>query len=320
MHTKLARALIGVCLLCAVACAPAFGETPGWELNKEAVKETTALKSRIAQTLKIEDTKLLGSAVAVECKGSDEGNVSTTGKGEITKFTATECKPATGGCTAGTVKVTALHLPWKTQLEGPGEAAFILDKMSGASGAPGWVFECTIFGVKVTDECTRETTHLVDDASGGVDIMFEAETEAETFNCSIGGSDQGLVSGYDLLEDPAGKELTMGLACQPGIACFELKNPGGPMTKTGEKRTIEVVNVVTAGKPATLTAGAIREGFFTVNDTELEVCRTLTYGLGEVCTFEVAYVKKTANTEPAAVLKILITLGREPNNELTNSG
>jgi hypothetical protein len=315
MYTKLATILIGACLLSAVVCAPAFAEVPLWELNKVPVTETTSVNSKITEKLRIEDMNTPSGAVAVECNGSDEGNVNTGGKGEITKLTATECKPSTGGCGTGTVKVTALHLPWKTQLEEPGEGAYFLDKTTSGESTPGWKMECTILGIKFTDECTGETTHLIEAVSGGVDTVFEPELETKALNCTIGGSGQGLVSAADLLENPGGKKLAVGF-CLAGFPCFELLNPGGVFTKTGEKRTIEVRNIVMAGKPAGLAASFPRIGFFTVNDAEVEVCRKLNYALNEVCTFEIAYIKKTGASEPAVRLKILVTYGLEPNNEL----
>ncbi|HEY2630824.1 MAG TPA: hypothetical protein VGI26_00420 [Solirubrobacteraceae bacterium] len=321
MYTKLATILIGLCLPCAVACTPAFGEELEWELNKTPVKETIAVKSKIAETIRIEDMKTPSGAVAVACKGSDEGNVNAGGKGELTKFTMSECTPVTGGCGAGTIKITALHLPWKTQLMEPGEEAFFLDKISsGGTGTPGLKVECTILGIKITDECTGETTHMIEAAPSGINVIFETELAAEAYNCTLGGSAQGLMSGIDLLEDPSGKELAAGFACLAGFPCFELKNPGGIFTKTGEKRTIEVKDIFLTGKPAALTAGAFRAGFFTVNLEELETCRKLTYALNEVCTFEIAYIKKTVTPEPVVRLKILITHGLEPNNELGFSG
>jgi hypothetical protein len=320
MHAKLATAVAGTCLLFAIACAPVFAEGPIWELNKEPVVEKTSVTSRVVEMFRIEDMKTVTGAVAVECRGSDEGNVSTSGKGEIIKFTTTECKPSTGGCGAGTIKVTALHLPWKTQLEGPGETgAYFLDKMSSGESVPGWKMECTILGITFVDECTKEATHLLQAGSGGVDTLFETELEAEALNCSVGGSGQGLVSATDLLENPGGRELDIS-SCFAGFPCFELLNPGGAFTKTGEKRTIEVRNIVIAGKPSGLGAAFTREGFFTVNDAEVETCRKLTYALNQVCTFEIAYVKKTGVSEPAVRLKILVTFGLEPKNELVFSG
>lgn len=312
MPKNLISAVLATCLLTSVWCATATAAVPLWSVGGATVKEKITIKSKFS-ALKIEDAKAPLGPTGVECRATDEGSVNTEGKGEVSKVTLTECKVVKGTC-GGTLAVSAAHLPWITKLQEP-SGPDNQDKISGSSGAPGWHVECTIAGVKVVDECTGEIAYRVETVPGGVETVFETE-EAEALNCSQGGAKQGSVTGTDLYENPAGKELAINDDCVAFEPCFEIKNPGGPFTAAGQKRTIEVTNLVAEGKPASLHIAASRAGFFSIEEAQVETCRKHFYTLGETCTFEVTCIKLTMANERVARLEAIITLGIEPKNKL----
>lgn len=312
MSKNLISAALTTCLLASVWCATAAAEVPLWSVGGTTVKEKVTIKSKFT-TLKIEDAKAPLGPTAVECHATDEGAVNTEGKGEISKITLTECKVVKGTC-GGTLAVSAAHLPWTTKLQEP-SGPNNRDKISGSSGAPGWHVECTVAGVKVVDECTGEISYRVETVSGGVDTFFETG-EAEALNCTQGGAKQGAVTGIDLYENPSGKELAINNDCVAFEPCFEIKNPGGAFTAAGQKRTIEVTNLVAEGKIASLSVAASRAGFYSIKEAEVETCRKHTYNLGETCTFEVTCTKLTMANEPVARLEVLVLLGIEPKDRL----
>lgn len=310
-----AMAALAVCLSFMALASTALAEQPVWTIGGETVKENIAVNSKY-ESFKIEDMKTPTGAVQVECKANDEGTVGVEGKDEVTKVTVEGCKPVTGGCTEGTIVVKPVHLPWKTQLQEPAEGSNRDKVSSSGAGTPGWKVECTIIGVKVTDECTGEVTHDVLAVSGGVDMLFETEAESESLNCSLGGAHEGLVSAVDLDENVSGKALSIKVGCLAAQPCFEMKNPGGAFTAVGQKRTIEVMDTVAAGKPSALAVVATRVGFFTINETQVATCRTMNYALNQVCTFEVTYSKERKANEAIVALNMLVVPGIEPKDRL----
>lgn len=315
MNKRTMTAVFAGCLALAACTGTALAVQPVWMLGGETVKETITVKSKY-ESLTLEDMKTPSGAIEIECRANDEGTVGTEGKDETTKVTVEACKSIKGACTEATISVKPLHLPWKTQLQEPAEGSNRDKIFSSGAGAPGWKIECTIIGLKVTDECTGEVTHDVLTVSGGVNTLFETEAESEALNCSLGGAGQGLESAVDLNENVGGKALAVKVACLAAEMCFELKNPGGPFTAVGQKRTIEVANFVAAGKPTSLWVVATRTGFFTINEAEVEVCRKKTYALGASCTFEVTYSKERKANEPIVYLNMLITPGNEPSDRI----
>jgi hypothetical protein len=216
MHIKLAAALIAVLALSAIACSSAFAEYEGgeWALSGTILEETIAIKGKSA-SVKLEDTK----EGAVECKTSGEGKVGAEGKGEITAMTYSECKTIKS-CEAGTITVKAVHLPWKVQLAFPEETTDRANISSGGSGAPGLDLECKVFGIKVNDECTGETSVNAETVTGGVNTIFDSKSAHLT--CSLGGVGTGVVTGTILDENPTGHELQV-----PFIRMEVSNNSGG---------------------------------------------------------------------------------------------
>jgi hypothetical protein len=189
--------------LCAVMCSTALA-TPEWEVKGSPVTENVTVKTKEVGEFQMEDTKgSFGSPSTIQCTGSGEGTVGPEGKGKITATSITGCI-GVRACEPTGVTVTALHLPWNTQLvETESE---IRDKISsGGSGAPGWLVECLVAGITVKDECTGETTVEINDTSSGVDLNSDAKSARGS--CTLGGANTGVMAGTSLDENPASGTL-----------------------------------------------------------------------------------------------------------------
>ncbi len=204
--SALAFALAIVLVACAFAAAKAHAyEGPLWTLGESDVSEITTAKSASSVNT-FEDSKTLGGAAKVECKVTTEDKANTSGKGEITAFTASECL-SVKVCT-GTVTVLAVHLPWHTQLEEvEGKIRALVS--SGGSGQPGVLVECTVLGLTIKDECTGETTAAAENTSGGTNLVFDAKSAH--LNCSVGGAGTGVVTGTESEEVAGGLKLNVGI-------------------------------------------------------------------------------------------------------------
>jgi hypothetical protein len=91
----------------------------------------------------------------VRCKDSGAGTVGETGTGTVTEFSFSKCEPVGGECNdTYPASITALHLPWKTQLAfGSKESAHLSFTEDGA-GAPGFKFSCYVIpSLPVSFEC-----------------------------------------------------------------------------------------------------------------------------------------------------------------------
>jgi hypothetical protein len=123
------------------------------------------------------------------------------------------------GCstTAETPNIWAENLPWETEVElieqtgFTGFAGLILP--SGTNTTIGWTVECTILGIKSEDTCTSPEGVAELNLSGTnlVEIFSEAFTElagAKLANCSVGGTETGVVEGQGTYGLFGGGELT----------------------------------------------------------------------------------------------------------------
>lgn len=200
-----ALALAFVILVAAVfAAANAHAyEGPMWALGEEDVAESTNVKSPSSVNT-FEDSKTSGGAAKVECHVTTEGKVNTSGKGEVTAFTASECLSVK--VCAGTITVLAVHLPWHTQLEEVEEKVRAIISSSG-EGQPGYLLTCTISELLVEDECTGETTAAAENTSTDTKVVFDSKSAH--LKCSVGGVEAGVITGTESME-AAGAVLNVG--------------------------------------------------------------------------------------------------------------
>jgi hypothetical protein len=156
MFRSVLLALVAVMALSAVAAASASAETGEWLLNEKPVTESTP----VTFSLQPEKTFTLlsgGGGPSITCASvTGKGTVAPKGAGTITEFKLGKCtKTSRGICEEETKKseeakewVTAVNLPWKTELTGQ------LNIFEGKSADPGWQFECTSILGTLKGTCT----------------------------------------------------------------------------------------------------------------------------------------------------------------------
>ena len=110
-------------------------------------KVTSAVKVTGTSELTLEDKgDGVWSPLGITCPEKTEGTVEAGGKGTITNFVASECKPV-GKCEKIN-NVTATTFPWSTELY-EAEGA-VRDRIAGGN----YTFGCTDGGVYTTDTCS----------------------------------------------------------------------------------------------------------------------------------------------------------------------
>jgi hypothetical protein len=222
-------ALIAMFAFCVVGVASAGALTTllaEWLIGGKAVTATTAVSA--SGTLLLEDTNAekIGLKASVECTGSLDGTVGTNGADEVTVALTTSEKEVSKTALSGesfsctdesdceAPKVWAVHLPWSTTLVLAEETTFI-DKIAekGTGGKPGWYVECTILGIKATDEClaANEAGSEAKNVASGVEGVF-SETFNEKFGfklalCSSSGEETGIVAGTGITKPVSGTEI-----------------------------------------------------------------------------------------------------------------
>jgi|HubBroStandDraft_3_1064219.scaffolds.fasta_scaffold44081_2 hypothetical protein len=285
MHKQAMAIIAATCALGAVALQTATAEAhegPIWEIGGSEVSGSSVIKSKSVGGITVEDLGAPGEP-KIECKETDEGSVGIFGRGEVTKATMAECKILKGPCTSiGTV--TALHLPWATQLENV-EGKFRDMTADNGSGAPGLGFDCsTILGL-IEDQCTGEITSATENVTGGVNLVFDSKSEHG--NCSIGGAGAGVISGTDLYEHPSEKSLTVGGTGGGLRVPLTISFPGGPTTQTDTIRNVRaagggVINLV----EIKMTGGDATQ--FDVKEEKMGTCASLKEG--DSCRIEITFI------------------------------
>lgn len=229
-----------------------------WLFNGAAV--TAALSAEFTETeMLLEDTKVSGVKAVVKCSLILDGSVTTSGGGEIKELLnsskeAISLTPLSGlalSCTGvencGEPKVWAVDLPWSVELaagEVSGKELFMITIPKGTGGNPGWYVECTVFGVKISDECTDEVAESeAKNVTGGVEAIFSATQEEELrvplATCSQSKEATGVMEGKGVVKDT--EAGTLSVAAQGGQTVDASPNPlKFPTIKANETREAEV--------------------------------------------------------------------------------
>jgi hypothetical protein len=192
-------------------------------------KVMTELLTEATGELELKDIALKATVL---CSGSLDGWVGPSSLGfvsevlslgageigqEVLKTPPLLCRGVEGCSTSPTApEVWAVNLGWQTEvelLEETGFTGFALFVSPHAGGGEiGWVVQCTIIGVTVQDECTTdrgvaeltlEGTRLLANFSDG----FTELAELKLANCTIGGAENGVVTGGGVLAVSSGGEL-----------------------------------------------------------------------------------------------------------------
>jgi hypothetical protein len=176
--------------------------------EKWAWKEVAATEEvRIKGSLRLSDDNIpIEGKVVVECSGEAVGFVGPGIHGRITevKTSAAQCRNIEH-CEK-VEKIEAIHLPWQTEnTEVGGKPVTILKAVTtGAGKEAGWAVTCKVLGIVEEDSCENpegkpESLALKNDATKNgekIELLVLATFEKlRMANCSIGGTEEGLVEG-----------------------------------------------------------------------------------------------------------------------------
>jgi hypothetical protein len=177
---------------------------PEWRQGGAALSEPVAVKSK--GTLKLTDERVSGHVISVECEAAGEGSAGVGPLDEQTKSTLSKCTLVKEGeCeAAGGVSMTAVNLPWRSELADVGGTPGDVISTSG-KGTLGYKIECRVSGIKkVVDECTGTLlSTLMTNVTGGVDATFDGPL----LKCTKGGTNAGALEGTQLIEATKGSAL-----------------------------------------------------------------------------------------------------------------
>jgi hypothetical protein len=220
----LGMALVAVFAFSVVVAAVASAETATFLLAEWLVGGTAVaanLPATVTGELLLEDTNALKAGIKADalCSGILVGTIGVNGAATITEalnledvgISLTALSGTSIACTddndCESAKAWAVNLPWTGTLELIEQTSFtgfaILLEKSGAN--PGWYVECTLLGVKATDECNANTEGVAEakNVAGGVEGVFsEAFTELAGLKlalCSSSGEETGIVEGTGLI-------------------------------------------------------------------------------------------------------------------------
>ncbi len=171
---------------------------PEWRQGGAGLTEAVAAKWK--GTVKLVDE----GKNSEECEGTTEGSVEIGGLDEETKWTTSKCTIISSESCEAPSTLTAVHLPWHSELTFAGGASYDVLTGSGKTTA-GYKLECEVGGiVKTVDECTATTLKTgMTNVTGGVDAAFDGEK----LNCTAGGSGKGSLTGTQLVEATKGGKL-----------------------------------------------------------------------------------------------------------------
>lgn len=253
----LLAALVSCAALAASASAVEALTGAEWLFKEESV--TAGLSIEAESEFLLEDTKVSGVKASVKCSAILDGSVTTNGGGEIVEVLnlskeAISLTPLTGlalSCTnvenCAEPKVWAVDLAWSIDLisgEILEKSLFMISLVKSSGGNPGWYVECTILGIKVSDECVDEDLESeAKNVAGGVEASFSAAQEEELLvplaTCSQSHEKTGVIEGKATIKAAEG---TLAVAQVGGPTVNGNPNPVSfPTIKAGEKREVEVV-------------------------------------------------------------------------------
>jgi hypothetical protein len=162
-------------------------------------KLTSSLGVQPTGETTITDTKWLGGGFGVGCKHvTMEGTIEAGGNGTIKSYVVTECHKI--GCES-IGEVSAIHLPWKTELytSGGGIRKRIV---SGGSGTPEWRFICRVLGSNYEDVCGLNTSAEMLNHPLEGDVVAKFDENSNKVGCSLGGAEAGTWQGEITIPSP----------------------------------------------------------------------------------------------------------------------
>ena len=199
----LAVTAIGAVTAGAAAATPwewySYVHSPEWQQGGSPLNLAASAKLKGTVTVQDENASTLGDP-KVECEISGEASVGPESAGTETHATFSKCAAVYGTCKSA--ELSAVHLPWHSELTSAGNVI-----TEDGAGAPGYELTCVLLGTKVKDVCTAPTLSTsTENVSGGVSTTFDGEK----LKCSIGGAHEGNLKGTVLFEAAEGAKLNTG--------------------------------------------------------------------------------------------------------------
>lgn len=199
------RLLAGVAALSLLLAVPALASAHGsgfqWK-GKAFMPITKTQGAEFSGKLLVFDTDAGGEIpMGVECTVNATVNVSTNGTGEVTAVTASSCVGKTWCESAKPSSLTAVNLPWHTELaivEGTPREKL----SSGGSGAPGFKMKCKVLGLASEDTCTGNVSPSLTGLEPG-SFKFN---KPEALTCSNNGKATGYEEGSETMSGVTGIE------------------------------------------------------------------------------------------------------------------
>jgi hypothetical protein len=171
----------------AVATSTSFA---AHEWSTLAGAKVTAPTSSLVDGLLILHWKFFALKILIHCNGQFHGTVSSLGKDEVTEVLGTNGEKGTidcevtesnvTGCNVGSLAlVTALDLPWATQLELVGTEN-VDHLLENGKGKPGFEIKCGTETIKCTE---NENAKFTKNGVEGAEFEFTGTTKAA---CNVG--------------------------------------------------------------------------------------------------------------------------------------
>lgn len=210
---------LALAVLCAVAATPAVASSLAWRecvkseggmfeeehCSKGAAKgsyEWTEETKEITTSgkVKLTDAKVEGETSSeLGCEEEGSGTIRGKGEGSETEVKYSKCEVLKGPCEKATAKVSALSLPWSTQLEEGKEVIRYGIK------SPGYKIECDVEKkLKVEVECHGVTSAVATNNEAGGTVAAEFETESKKQECKPGNAESGEIKGTVTIKGKGG--------------------------------------------------------------------------------------------------------------------
>lgn len=192
-HQTLGITLIAIFMLSMIVAATASAQIVFLlaELLVNGAAVTSTLPIKTEGELLFENTKapVVGKEMTL-CSYIEDGTIGANGAGEIVEILSLAGAAISKTVLSGTGlsctdqencesdKQWATNLPWKTELNlveinGVPFFGILFLKKAGVTGNPGWYVECTVLGVKASEECTAEPgIAMATNITAGVEIAF----------------------------------------------------------------------------------------------------------------------------------------------------
>jgi hypothetical protein len=202
-----------------------------WLEGPTGISETMLVETSGELLLENEKAPIVGKA-AVICSGILVGNIGPDGADDITEVLnlsneAVSSVPLTApsltcvdetDCEAN--KVWAVGLPWLSLLElwetkTPAESGFVdLITSQKEGSAIGWYVECTVLGVKASEECTTAVaasseTNVAPNVQGAFSVAFTELMALKLALCTGNKEETGIVVGSGTTVTSLGATLTV---------------------------------------------------------------------------------------------------------------